>query len=328
MGSSDTVRRVAIACQGGGSHTAFTAGALKGILKHNPEHYKIIGFSGTSGGAICALLAWSRLLKDDRDGAIAALNAFWQDTSAHFFYDMLLNNWLVLGSRLQDVVTMPAVNPYLYPPWGQERLRLLIERYVNFADIKQITNADLMLLVGAVDVLSGEFKVFRDAEVDSMAMIASAALPTLFRAVHVHDGVYWDGLFSHNPPVRAFLQNARDVQSKPDEIWIIQINPQNRSEEPMSVQDIQDRRNELAGNLSLNQELDLIEHINEFINQGYLPESKYKRVTIRRLTMHRELDYASKLDRNPSFIQDLIADGERQAEAFLHDRMHERMYGE
>lgn len=323
----DEVRQVAIACQGGGSHTAFTAGALKGILKHNLEQYKIVGMSGTSGGAICALLAWSNLLMNNREGAIEALDAFWQDTSAHFFYDMLLNNWLVLGSRLQDVVTMPAVNPYLYPPWGQERLRLLIERYVNFEQVRKLAAPCPTLLIGAVDVLSGKFKVFRDAEISSAAVLASAALPTLFRAVHVNGGVYWDGLFSHNPPIRDFLRGIADARAKPDEIWIIQINPQVRSEEPMSVQDIQDRRNELSGNLSLNQEIHFIEQINDFVSQGYLPDSKYKHVEVRRLRMTRELDYASKLDRNPSFIHDLINDGEQQAELFLRDLAREQSYG-
>ncbi len=53
-----TRRRVAIACQGGGSHTAFTAGVLQRLLD-GPEidEYDVVGFSGTSGGAVCALLA-------------------------------------------------------------------------------------------------------------------------------------------------------------------------------------------------------------------------------------------------------------------------------
>jgi NTE family protein len=50
-------RRVAIACQGGGSHTAFTAGVLKKLLKEKVEgehNYEVVALSGTSGGAICA----------------------------------------------------------------------------------------------------------------------------------------------------------------------------------------------------------------------------------------------------------------------------------
>ena len=46
--------RVAIACQGGGSHTAFTAGVLEGLLGNLPEEVEIVALSGTSGGAMCA----------------------------------------------------------------------------------------------------------------------------------------------------------------------------------------------------------------------------------------------------------------------------------
>ncbi len=320
MDHTNAPRRIAIACQGGGSHTAFTAGALKSILKSNPQQYEIMALSGTSGGAICALLTWANLLTGDRDGAISTLDAFWNDTSAHFFYDMLLNNWVVLGSRLQDVVTMPAVNPYFYPPWGQVRLQLLIEKYVDFAQIPHLVTATSPdLLISAIDVLSGEFKIFRNTQVNAEVILASAALPTLFRAVHTGGGVYWDGLFSQNPPIREFIAGKPDSQHKPDEIWIIQINPQRRSEEPMAVQDIQDRRNELSGNLALNQEIYFIERMNQFLAEGILISPRYKPVTVRRLLMTRELDYASKLDRNPSFIQDLIADGEATATAFLKE---------
>ena len=52
--------RVAIACQGGGSHTAFTAGVLDRLLSDPAleREVDLVGLSGTSGGAVCALLAW------------------------------------------------------------------------------------------------------------------------------------------------------------------------------------------------------------------------------------------------------------------------------
>jgi NTE family protein len=46
---------VGIACQGGGSHTAFTAGALQRVLDAGQ---RVTALSGTSGGAVCALLTW------------------------------------------------------------------------------------------------------------------------------------------------------------------------------------------------------------------------------------------------------------------------------
>ena len=42
--------KIAIACQGGGSQTAFTAGVLISMLKSKIyEKYHIVGLSGTSG---------------------------------------------------------------------------------------------------------------------------------------------------------------------------------------------------------------------------------------------------------------------------------------
>jgi NTE family protein len=309
MSKKDEKRRIAIACQGGGSHTAFTAGALKRILK---ERHEIVGLSGTSGGAICALLAWYGLLMNDRDKAIELLDSFWKDNSASSLWEIFLNEWIVTASRLQGTVSMPEVSPYFFPSWAQDKLRGMLEEHVEFERIKELLKTSSpLLLVGAVDVLSGSFKIFKNNEVTVEAVLASAAIPTLFRAVHANGGVFWDGLFSQNPPVRDL------PDANPDEIWVVQINPERREDEPKSVHEILDRRNELSGNLSLNQEIFFIEKINELVDKGLLKNSKYKLIKIRRLEMLRDLDHASKLDRNPSFIQDIMAYGEEKAQDFL-----------
>ena len=75
--------RVAIACQGGGSHTAFTAGVLSRLLQPDVmADHKIVALSGTSGGAICALLAWSALVDGEPEKAESLLHGFWSDNSA------------------------------------------------------------------------------------------------------------------------------------------------------------------------------------------------------------------------------------------------------
>ena len=97
-----------------------------------------------------------------------------------------------------------------------------LERQVDFGALAPGPRGeDPLLLIGAVDVLSGAFKAFdsRRDRITAETVLASAAIPTLFRAVRIGDGTYWDGLFSQNPPVRD-LTDAR-----PDEIWVIQINP-------------------------------------------------------------------------------------------------------
>ena len=81
--------------------------------------------------------------------------------------------------------------------------------------------------------------------------------------------------------------------------------------------EIADRRNELAGNLSLHQEIHFIEKINELREKGILQDGKYKNIMVRRIEMSRRLDTASKLDRAPSFVRGLISHGEERAEEFL-----------
>ena len=69
------MRRVAIACQGGGSHTAFTGGALQRLLADGNQ--TVVALSGTSGGAVCALLAWYGLLTGGAAEAGRLLERFW-----------------------------------------------------------------------------------------------------------------------------------------------------------------------------------------------------------------------------------------------------------
>lgn len=335
MVENNNVRRVAIACQGGGSHTAFTAGVLKKLLsekagkKHN---YEVVALSGTSGGAICALLAWYGLLMNDINKAVELLDSFWRDNSANSLWDRRLNDWLLQMSRFfANTGGISIVNPYFRPPWGRDLLKCMVEKHVDFEKVEELGKpSSPLLLVGAVNVLSGEFKVFRSHEfaddngrkvvenspsdgISVEAILASTATPLLFRAVGIGKNAYWDGLFSQNPPVREL------PDSKPDEIWVIQINPDTSKSEPKTMPNILDRRNELSGNLSLLQEIHFIEVVNRWVDEGYLSGTKHRVIEVKRIQMLRDLDLASKLSRSPEFIEGMIAYGEERAENFLKE---------
>jgi NTE family protein len=115
---------------------------------------------------------------------------------------------------------------------------------------------------------------------------------------------------------------------KPDEIWILQINAESVRAVPRTTARILDRRNQLSGNLSLNQEVHFILRVNEMIRQLRQRDVElhlnFKEVRIARISLTSELsvrlDAASKLDRDPGLLKALRADGERQAEAFLRRR--------
>src|SRR5205807_7247282 len=91
--------KIAIACQGGGSHTAFTAGVLCTLLKHLDERFEIVALTGTSGGAVCAALAWFGLINKDRKEAARLLRAFWESNAATEYFDIWINFGLLQYTR-------------------------------------------------------------------------------------------------------------------------------------------------------------------------------------------------------------------------------------
>jgi NTE family protein len=204
--------------------------------------------------------------------------------------------------------------------------QLMLENHIDFKELQTLIKpSSPRLFLGAVDILSGDFKVFdsiKPNEIRAETLMASAGIPTLFKAVEIDGTAYWDGLFSQNPPLANFLKS--DVKQRPDELWVIKINPKERKTIPQTGQDIIDRRNELAGNLSLLKQVNFIEFINSLLEKGVFKaelQKKYKPVEIRWIVMSEEttnlLDYTSKLERDAAFINGLMDEGEKQAEKFL-----------
>jgi NTE family protein len=345
-------KRIAIACQGGGSQCAFVAGALKALFAQDVHRrFEIVGLSGTSGGALTAALAWFGLLEQaqgDRAAIEDRIIACWKDLSAQTPAEVALDGAAIELLRLTERGLLPTVarspSSLGFRLWSGAAarfigrpeftdLRALILRHLDFQALPSlVAPASPVLLAGAGDVLEGTIKIFSsvNSEISAESLLASAAVPTLFPAAWVGGHAYWDGIFASNPPVIAFLQQRYMGKGKvPEEIWIVQVNPTQIDAVPQTAADISDRRNHLAGNLSLRHELQLIEMVNFLLHEGALTEGFRARfgldtaeaITVRFIRMspslQRGLDYPSKLSRQPGHIDRLIADGEAQASAFL-----------
>jgi predicted acylesterase/phospholipase RssA len=510
---------IAIACQGGGSHAAFTAGVLPGLLRefdnlgmarsgHRLAYHEagtdpgldtpvLVAISGTSGGAISALLGWYGFITGGAEEAERRLESFWDSNSASKLTESTLNRF---WRGLADLAGMwgwdVKASPYTYPlkgfelfngtawplmartlgqdnPWMrpdyfslpellqpcvdwdlvaalgelaslplevqrwvrsdlesamfpqdapcQERYRAereavqaRIEHKLKAADtlraridahglgddtllgaalgrwqppvlrferealaalsaaVHAVTQCLPQLLIGAVELHQGDFVAFSseraasDSGISIDAVLASASVPWLFRA-HEMAGtdpqtlgprslVLWDGLFSQNPPVKDFLSGVLDDAKKPDEIWVVQINPSQAKAEAalaaatgtaagnasdgarrlvMSGGEIWDLRNALAGNLALNQELAFVEAINRRTEAappepdgegGKGPGRQDKLVRIERLVMDSDavesatgmtLGANSKMDRDPRLKEALCEHGRVQARRYL-----------
>ena len=104
---------VAVAAQGGGSHAAYVAGVLERLLARGvlgdpadrTARTRLVGLSGSSGGAVAAGLVWSALadphLPWAEAGTLAArrLAGFWEAMTAHSPIESAENFWRVQAAR-------------------------------------------------------------------------------------------------------------------------------------------------------------------------------------------------------------------------------------
>lgn len=288
--SSPATRTVNLALQGGGSHGAFTWGVLDGLLADG--RITLEGLSGTSAGALNAVALASGYAKglaagqDPRRAARDCLARVWGEIS----------DWGTLGAMQQRMVAMlwgglpaelaPAnvmatawrslLSPYQSNPLDINPLRDLLEREIDFGAIAG--SRQLKVFVSATHVNTGRAVIFAGQHVTAQAVMASACLPMLFRAVQIDQESYWDGGYSVNPPLTPLI----DACASRDLI-LVQINPIRRERTPQAPTEILDRINELTFNASLLTQMRSIDVINRLIEEGELRGGRCKHVLLHRI---------------------------------------------
>ena len=276
--------KVAIACQGGGSQTAFTAGVLKGLAEAAlRDRFELVGISGTSGGALCAVLIWYALRKNETP-IWRRLIDLWHDNAAQNELELLINaaiiDWLrgVNSGILASFQTSPGM------PLMHALSQLMVEgRRKEFTDFPTLLRKHIdfdeiaswgpqppgpVLVIGAASVLSGRLRKFVSTKevIKIEHILASAAVPNIFPAVELDGDALWDGLFSDNPPIDDLVRKGVVGEGNvPHELWVIKINPTTRANIPVLPDEIADRRNQLEGNVSLFHSLELVELVNDIL---------------------------------------------------------------
>lgn len=228
-------------------------------------------------------------------------------------------------------------------------LKALLRNHIDFDEIASWGPQPTapVLVIGAASVLSGRLRKFISTKetIKIEHLLASSAVPNLFPAVEVDGDALWDGLFSDNPPIDDLVRKGVLGEGNvPHELWVIKINPTKRSKIPVLPGEIADRRHQLEGNISLFQNLKLVEMLNDLImgdafRPGFLEHYEYRRPVLMPKSfaegpdkpyhipwiemseaMQQTLDYEGKLDRSPYNINHLIAHGEERARVFLEER--------
>jgi NTE family protein len=325
--ASSTTKRINLALQGGGAHGAFTWGVLDQIL--SDERLSIEGISGTSAGAMNAVMLADGLCRGGREEAQKRLADFWRSASSNgnlpalqrAVVERLLSFTPLEGSPAQawfDALSR-YFSPYDVNPLNINPLKDLIERFVDFEKLRADT--DLQLFISATNVQTGRVRIFSRDKITADAVMASACLPLLFRAVEIDGIPYWDGGYLGNPVIFPFFRTTAT-----EDVLVVQINPLIRQATPMSSSEIMNRINEITFNSSLIGEYRAIDFVARLIDQGKLPRGtgpgQYRRINIHRIVLDRfgtHFDAFSKLSTDYDFFDMLHISGKRAARRFLDE---------
>ena len=307
--------RLNLALQGGGSHGAFTWGVLDALLED--DHLDFEGISGTSAGAMNAVAlaqGFAQAAQEYTDpeearlaGAVLArttLTRLWEGVGAL--------GGLSWGAPLsQAFPALQMMTQWLAPaqanPLDINPLRRLLERVVDFDLLCATRKAVPQVFVCATNVRTGRGEIFAGPRLSADAVMASACLPLVFKAVEIDGDRYWDGGYSGNPALHPLI-----YQTECSDILLVQINPIEHLGVPDTVPEIMDRMNEVTFNASLLAELRAIEFVRRLLAEGKLDPRRYKDVRMHRIdggSVLAGMGFASKARADLGFLRQLFTLG-------------------
>ncbi|MGU7776278.1 patatin-like phospholipase family protein [Burkholderia sp. MR1-5-21] len=318
---SDHPLPVDLALQGGGSHGAFTWGVLDRLL--DETRLQIEGVSGTSAGAMNAAVLVSGFEHDGPAGARIALEQFWRRVSDAAIFspfrrsplDQLSGRWTLDHSPLFLAMDMIArlVSPYDLNPTSFNPLRAILAESIDFDAVRA---SRIRLFVTATHVRTGQGRVFRNADLTPDVLLASACLPTLFKAVEIDGEAYWDGGYAGNPTITPLIRETRSADT-----LLVQVNPVERTDTPRTAREIISRLNEVAFNAPLLKELRMIALLHKVADAGSDEGRRWATMRMHRIAspMMTSLGYSSKLNAEWRFLTMLRDEGRNTAHAFLDE---------
>jgi NTE family protein len=321
METNGVPKTIDIALQGGGAHGAFTWGVLDRLLED--ERLAIEGVSGTSAGAMNAVVLAAGFRDGGAAGARAALAQFWQAVSQAArlspFHRTWLDRWLGRwtldaspGYLFMDLVSR-LFSPYQLNPLNLNPLRALLTSLIDFDRVNSCRQ--LKLFLTATNVRTGRPTIFRQPHLTVDTVLASACLPFVFQAVEIDGEEYWDGGYTGNPALFPLVDECRAR-----DLVIVQINPFVREQRPRAARDILNRLNEITFNSGLIKELRAIVLLKELIEAEHLDHERYRDMLIHRIHAEVELEglsVSSKLNAEWAFLTHLHGIGRQVADRWL-----------
>jgi NTE family protein len=269
------------------------------------------------------------LLSGGRDGARAMLAGCWEQLGAVTLPGLDLwmaavppgvvsrgmeHSWpFVAADMLQQMSSPYAMGPFYAHP-----LRGVVE---GLSYDLVCADQGPALFVCATKVRTGKARVFSGQEISTDALLASACLPTMFQAVELEDPetgqreAYWDGGYTGNPSLWPLFDRRF-----PDDVVIININPLQREDLPVTPQQIANRINEISFNAALMSELRAVAFVQRLIAQGVLKQEEKRAMKVHMIAddaLMNSLSVATKSWPVSAVLLQLKAAGQAAAKQFL-----------
>jgi NTE family protein len=214
------------------------------------------------------------------------------------------------GYVFMDLMTR-VLSPYDLNPFGLNPLRTILAENIDF---ERLPRSPILLFITATNVHTGRGRIFRNGEITADVLLASACLPTMFRAVEIDGEAYWDGGYAGNPTITPLVR-----ESDAHDTILVQINPRERAETPRSATEILNRINEISFNSPLMKELRMIALLRSVADVGHGEGARWAQMRTHRIMtdMLTELGASSKLNAEWSFIVKLRDEGRSVAGKFI-----------
>lgn len=240
-GGRGAPRRISLALQGGGAHGAFTWGVLDALIQEPRLEFE--GLSGSSAGAMNAVVLADGWMKGGRDGARQGLADFWSAVGRQMPPGMVApgnGDTLRLTPPAEWLVRWAAhFSPAQLNPFDLNPLRDVLAAQIDFPGLR--AHSPFKLFVGATQANTAKLRVFRETELTLEMLLASACLPKLHHPVEIDGEPYWDGGYSANPAVFPLVFGCDSA-----DVLLVLLAPLRHQATPRSLEAIETRIVELS----------------------------------------------------------------------------------
>jgi NTE family protein len=309
-------KRVALALQGGGSHGAFTWGVLDRLL--DDATIEIVGVTGTSAGAMNGAVLVDGLARGGAKQARAELRQYWEKVGAMPGFGSFFSTMSGQEAASTSLESIPAyveavkknLSPYDLPQASENPMRRMLTELIDFDRLQ--SQQEIQLTVCATNARTARRRVFTDRDVSVEALLASACLPQLFRAVEIDGEPYWDGALTGNPALGPLLTKRQDC-----DLIIVRVDPVNRPQAPQSLRDILNRTVEISHNSTFWLELGAIAVVLRSVDEARSPFKRVRFHVLEASTIMEKFPMSSKLNNYPPLLEYLFNLGRQAGDAWI-----------